>query len=105
MLPHIDELTPFEKYVAEEFDGEKFICYCDENMDRVSLLNMQYATRPIRILIGPEGDFSPKEVEMALSQGYQPVSLGESRLRTETAAIVAATDAHAIRRMRDFTGI
>lgn len=52
------------------------------------------ATRPapgILILIGPEGDFSPKEVEMALAAGYLPVSLGQNRLRTETAGVVAAT--------------
>lgn len=104
-LPRIDDLTNFDDYIAEQFDGEKFICYCDKDTPRVSILDMQYAGRPIRILIGPEGDFSPREAKFALENGYKPVSLGESRLRTETAAIVAVADAHALRRINASGGI
>lgn len=99
-LPEIDDLTSFDDYVSEEYQGYRFICYCDEETPRVSILNMQYASAPIRILIGPEGDFSPREVEKALAHGYLPVNLGESRLRTETAAILAVADVHAIRRLK-----
>lgn len=45
--------------------------------------------RDTLVLVGPEGDFSPEEVELAVSQGFRPISLGKSRLRTETAALVA----------------
>lgn len=99
-LPVIDDITPIKDYVTEPFAGEKFICYCDENTPRVSILNEEFSHKPVRILIGPEGDFSPEEVRLAIENGYKPVNLGESRLRTETAALVAVADAHAIRRMR-----
>lgn len=102
-LPEVDDLTKFRDYIAERFDGEKFICYCDDEMQRFSILDMQYANVPIRILIGPEGDFSPEEAGEAIAAGYKPVTLGESRLRTETAAIVAVADSHALRRMRQMS--
>ena len=72
----------------------RLIAYCDESLDRESRRSitdeLSCGNPEICILIGPEGDFSPAEVETALSLGWKPVTLGESRLRTETAAVVAA---------------
>lgn len=73
-------------------DALKLICYCDEapgKQDIHRLLAQQPKSRPIVIMIGPEGDFSRSEVDLALSHGWLPASLGESRLRIETAALVA----------------
>lgn len=73
----------------------RLIAYCDESLDRESRRSiadeLSCGNPEICILIGPEGDFSQEEVETALSLGWKPVTLGESRLRTETAAAVAAT--------------
>ena len=69
------------------------ICYCFEGEKHSvkELLETYKTDRPeIIVLIGPEGDFSSSEAELALSRGWHPVSLGNSRLRTETAALVAA---------------
>ena len=72
----------------------RLIAYCDESLDRESRRSitdeLSCGNPEICILIGPEGDFSPEEVKTALRLGWKPVALGESRLRTETAAVVAA---------------
>jgi 16S rRNA (uracil1498-N3)-methyltransferase len=79
-------------------DAVKMICYCFDGPKRTvaevlrDLSPSAASSVPeIRILIGPEGDFSPEEADLALSRGWVPVTLGASRLRTETAALVAAT--------------
>jgi 16S rRNA (uracil1498-N3)-methyltransferase len=87
-LPEIQEPVKFREFVTVNFSGQKFIAYCETGKEEA----LQKAYCPgsdVRILIGPEGDFSPAEVEFAVSNGYCPVNLGESRLRTETAGIVA----------------
>ena len=87
--PVVGDLTDFKKYVSQSFEGQKYICHC--NPGKKPLLNSacQPGT-PVLVLIGPEGDFSPDEVALALENGFKPVSLGDTRLRTETAAFVAA---------------
>ena len=55
----------------------------------------------VQVLIGPEGDFSPEEVQAALASGFIPVTLGESRLRTETAAVMACATIHTLDQLRD----
>lgn len=85
------ELLPaisFEEFIQQEFDEQKFIAHCEET-EKVFLKNQLQAESDVLILIGPEGDFSPCEIELALAAGFTPVSLGPNRLRTETAAIVA----------------
>lgn len=67
----------------------KFIAYCGEEEERFSLKRRAVIDHNVTILIGPEGDFSPEEVSLAKEKGYLPVTLGDQRLRTETAAIVA----------------
>ena len=87
-LPQLDELTRFNEFIQQPFDGQKYIAHCD-NQHRDLLRNKVIPGQNYLILIGPEGDFSTEEIELALKHGFQPVSLGESRLRTETAGLVA----------------
>lgn len=76
-------------------DAIKLICYCFEGAKRSIPELLGSVDRPdIYILIGPEGDFSPREAELALAKGWIPVTLGSSRLRTETAALVATTQVY-----------
>lgn len=98
-LPRIDALTPVADLIRTPFDGQKFIAHCltpaDVAGDTLQLTTANFLGDLIRpegdclVLIGPEGDFTPAEVSLALENGFTPVSLGESRLRTETAALVA----------------
>lgn len=87
-LPTINELTPFNSFVNNSFKGQLFIAHCEET-ERKSLKNELLQNKDITILIGPEGDFSVKEIETALQHNFIPVTLGNTRLRTETAAIAA----------------
>jgi 16S rRNA (uracil1498-N3)-methyltransferase len=87
-LPKLDELTKFADLIRQPFEGQKFIAYCEEQ-HRELLKNAMVPGKNYLILIGPEGDFSPEEIEMAIAAGFVPVSLGDSRLRTETAGVVA----------------
>lgn len=88
-LPKLNSTTSFLDFMKQEFDGDLYIAHCEES-DKKSFKNQLKPNQKITILIGPEGDFSPNEIEIALKQKFIPVSLGESRLRTETAGIVAA---------------
>ncbi|MBL7137659.1 MAG: 16S rRNA (uracil(1498)-N(3))-methyltransferase [Bacteroidales bacterium] len=89
-LPMLHEPQPFRELISQEFSGQKFIAYCETGSE--ALLQKAYKPgEPVLILIGPEGDFSPEEVEQAKQAGFIPVSLGKSRLRTETAGGVACT--------------
>lgn len=87
-LPKLNELTDYESFIRNRTEETRFIahCYKDEKRELKSLIQRG---KSAVILIGPEGDFSEQEVEEALQNGFQPVSLGNSRLRTETAAVVA----------------
>jgi 16S rRNA (uracil1498-N3)-methyltransferase len=87
-LPKLDELTKFADLIRQPFDGQKFIAHCEEQ-HRELLRNAVIPGGKYLILIGPEGDFSSEEIEMAIAAGFVPVSLGDSRLRTETAGVVA----------------
>lgn len=87
-LPQLDELTKFSDFVRQPFEGQKFIAHCEEQ-HRELLKNAIKLDGNYLILIGPEGDFSSEEIRMAIDAGFVPVSLGDSRLRTETAGVVA----------------
>lgn len=87
-LPELDELTRFNELIGQPFDGQKFIAHCDEQ-HRDLLKELVVPNQNYLVLIGPEGDFSSEEIELAIKAGFQPVSLGNSRLRTETAGVVA----------------
>lgn len=84
----VNELVDFKKFVTAQRGGDKYIAHCYDS-ERLLLKDAIVQGNDATILIGPEGDFSPEEVQMALSAGYRPISLGNSRLRTETAGLVA----------------
>ena len=91
-LPTLDEMQPFKHFCLEwqqaHKDGQCFIAHCYEGGKRL-LRDAIARDKDTLLLIGPEGDFSEQEVDQALQWGFIPVSLGSSRLRTETAAVVA----------------
>lgn len=86
--PVLHEMTVFKDFVSQTFPGNKYIAHC-EPTERKLLSHILPQKEDVIMLIGPEGDFSPEEIRLALDNGFQPVSLGESRLRTETAGVVA----------------
>ena len=89
-LPVLNEAVSLKNFIesTSSNDGICCIAHCEEN-DKNSLKSVLKPNTKITILIGPEGDFSPEEIELALKSGFIPVSLGNTRLRTETAAVVA----------------
>ena len=90
--PLLNDLQPFEDFVNRPRKGAKYIAHCYAEIDKKDLygeLLQLNGDEEVTILIGPEGDFSIDEVRLALGKGYVPVSLGQSRLRTETAALAA----------------
>ena len=111
-IPEVREPLSVKEFIESvPEDAVKMICYCFDDQEKVTVeqvlrdarsesgmtkeaSGMTKALPSIAILIGPEGDFSPAEAELARSRGWLPVTLGSSRLRTETAAIVAATQVY-----------
>ena len=89
-LPKVNQPLSFNDLIRQAFDGQKFIAYCETDEEALLQNEIQPGSSTL-ILIGPEGDFSPEEVEQATQSGFIPVSLGNSRLRTETAGIIACT--------------
>lgn len=87
-LPKLNPAVTFKEFLKTEKNGTALIAHCEET-NKKSLKSVVVPKTDYTILIGPEGDFSNKEIELALENNYIPVSLGETRLRTETAAIVA----------------
>ncbi len=87
-MPKLNEVTAFKDFVLQDFEDDLFIAHCEET-DRKSLKQELKQKQNITILIGPEGDFSTKEIELAIKNKFIPVTIGKTRLRTETAAIVA----------------
>ncbi len=89
-LPEVEPLTPFGELIARPFAGRKLIAHCEDGLPRVAMQSLVRPGEDVLMLIGPEGDFSPEEIAAATAAGFEAVSLGRSRLRTETAAIAAA---------------
>lgn len=91
-LPELTAPTKFEAFVQADKSAQKFIAHCEDETAKIELGKQSMpASSSISILIGPEGDFNKEEIELAKKHSYLPVSLGETRLRTETAGMVAAT--------------
>lgn len=87
-LPKLNKAISFKEFIQEDIKGLQLIAHCEEN-NKKSLKSILKSNTNTTILIGPEGDFSEKEITLALENNFIPVSLGLTRLRTETAAIVA----------------
>lgn len=105
-MPKVNDLCTFRQFIDKPRNGRKYICHCYDDIERCDLVRLLYdkglinSNEPgddVTVLIGPEGDFSAEEVRYAISKGYESVSLGQSRLRTETAAIVATNMIHNLR--------
>ncbi len=91
-LPELHEPVKLSGWLPGVVAAQKFIAHCVDGADKQALSAIHLIPSKDRvILIGPEGDFTPEEIQLAISADYIPVSLGHTRLRTETAGIVAAT--------------
>ena len=87
-LPKLNEPRKFSDFINQNLDGKICIAHC-EKKEKKKLKSVIDASEKVTILIGPEGDFSSDEIKKALMKKFIPITLGESRLRTETAALVA----------------
>jgi 16S rRNA (uracil1498-N3)-methyltransferase len=88
-MPEISALIDFKSWLDQSHGQNKCIAHCHDNISKVLLQKALDSKASGTIAIGPEGDFSTSEVELALNKGFVSVSLGNSRLRTETAAMCA----------------
>jgi 16S rRNA (uracil1498-N3)-methyltransferase len=91
-LPKVNEVLSFEKFIAstKDFNGQKFIAHCHTSL-RPHVKSLYTTQQNVLMLIGPEGDFTIEEVKLAVNNNFKEISLGTSRLRTETAALYACT--------------
>jgi len=87
-LPKLNDAISFKQFINQEFTGKTYIAHCEEQ-EKTQLKSLVSPNEKYTILIGPEGDFSVKEIELALNNNFKPVALGNTRLRTETAGIAA----------------
>ncbi len=98
-MPVIEDIVAFDKLVRQNYDGQKFIAWIDDDVTE-QLCDLYRKGENALVLIGPEGDFSKEEVALAKENGFVPVSLGKARLRTETAAVVACHTIQLINQMK-----
>lgn len=99
--PVVNEMTDFTSFINTSRQGTKFIAHCYQVFKRDDLfreLQQLDVDEDVTVLVGPEGDFSADEVKLALTRGYRSISLGNSRLRTETAGLMAVTMAQITKR-------
>lgn len=95
--PVLNDAVKLNQLLTAPFDGQKFIAHCEPG-EKLNLRKEINAGGSYLILIGPEGDFSPAEIELALESGFKPITLGEARLRTETAALEACFEINFLNR-------
>jgi 16S rRNA (uracil1498-N3)-methyltransferase len=95
--PVLNEVIAFNKFISQPFDGQKFIAHCEDS-EKINLKDELQKQGRYLVLIGPEGDFSPAEINTALDNGYKALTLGDSRLRTETAALEACFEVNFLNR-------
>ncbi|WP_018463910.1 16S rRNA (uracil(1498)-N(3))-methyltransferase [Segatella paludivivens] len=92
--PIVNEMISFKDFISNPRKGRKFIAHCYQEIEKNDLfdiINSDKENESITVLVGPEGDFSIEEVRLAIENGYESISLGQSRLRTETAGLMAVT--------------
>ena len=100
-VPQVNDMEDFRQFVSKELGGHKYIAHCYNEIERFDLfdeLHKSVDDKDVTILVGPEGDFSIDEVRLAMEYGFVPVTLGKSRLRTETAGLSAVMMSHLILR-------
>ena len=86
-LPKLNDPIKFSEFINQKFTEEIFIAHCEKDIERRFLKNIATKNSKYTILVGPEGDFSAKEIDKSLTSSFIPISLGENRLRTETAGL------------------
>ncbi len=97
-LPELLDPISIEEFLKRNLNGQRFIAHCEETK-RISLYDNLMPASDLTILIGPEGDFTKNEIEMSVIEGFQPVSLGKYRLRTETAGIIVCQSFNFVNRL------
>jgi len=97
-LPVVQAMTDFKEFIRQDFNGQKFIAHCYQGEKKL-LAQTYRKNENVLVLIGPEGDFSEEEIALAKESGFVSVSLGESRLRTETAALAACQTIHVVNQL------
>lgn len=102
-LPAILPLTPLKDALVIMNEPQRFMAYCDPSIPRFGLVELYKPNLDTAVLIGPEGDFAPEEIEMTLAAGWEPMTLGNVRLRTETAALDACIALHTLADVSKFT--
>jgi 16S rRNA (uracil1498-N3)-methyltransferase len=96
--PILNPAISFDNFLKQDFNAVKMIAHCIDDEHRVFMNEVVKTGQRYLILIGPEGDFSPKEIQMALDAGFTPLTLGKTRLRTETAGLAACFELNYINR-------
>lgn len=95
--PLLNEQAPLSKFLNQPFEGQKFIAHCEPGQ-KADISSQFKPHGRYLILIGPEGDFTPQEITAAFQSDFKPVTLGDSRLRTETAALEACFEINFLNR-------
>lgn len=95
-MPEFRGMMDFSSFIKDCDTPNKFVGYCDSSLERKSFSAEYKGNSDVAILIGPEGDFTPDEIALALNSGFEAVTFGDTRLRTETAALYAVTAVHVI---------
>ncbi len=98
-LPILNQMIDFKRFVTQKHDGQKYIAWIDDTVKELLVNDCRNGNNCL-IMIGPEGDFSREEVNLAIDNGFKPISLGNARLRTETAALVACHTVQLINQMK-----
>ena len=93
-MPVLNESISFSSFMKKEISGARFIAHCILG-EKPLLTKKASNEKVITVLVGPEGDFTPEEVELAIKTGYEAISLGESRLRAETAGVIVCAQVQA----------
>lgn len=91
-----DDCVPLRDFLKRDLPAQRYVGYCDSSTERTDFCKICRPGEDLVVMIGPEGDFSPEEINAARENGFIPVTFGESRLRTETAALYGLTVAHVI---------
>ncbi|MFC4210008.1 16S rRNA (uracil(1498)-N(3))-methyltransferase [Pedobacter lithocola] len=96
--PKLNEAISFNEFLKTPFDGDKLIAHCIDNEEKKYIADIVVPNHKYLVLIGPEGDFTPEEVSLALKKGFKALTLGNNRLRTETAALAACFEINYLNR-------